>query len=52
MKTPYDRPSMMVIKLSHSQMLCYSVMGPGADNEDPVREEHHYGDKNIWDDEW
>ena len=53
MKTSYERPSIMVIKLSHCQMLCDStVIGPGENNEPPVREEHHFGDKNVWDDEW
>ena len=44
---------MTVIKLSNRQMLCDStIIGPGENNEAPVREEYHLIDKNLWDEEW
>ena len=53
MMKSYQQPTMLAVVLRHCQMLCEStVIGPGADNEEPVREEHHFNDNNIWDEEW
>ena len=58
MKTSYKKPGMAAVPLQLRGVLLSGspdpddVITPGAENEDPVREEHHYGDKNIWDEEW
>ncbi len=58
MKTSYKKPGMAAVPLQQRGVLLSgspdpdSVINPGGNDEPPVREEHYYGDKNLWDEEW
>jgi hypothetical protein len=59
MKTSYKKPGMAVVLLQQRGVLLSgspdpdNVIPPGGTNVPAgVQEEHHYSDKNAWDDEW